>query len=132
VIRGNGRRRSGRATFSADDEVLYLFDIDLTDRRSHVCGFPSIDSRFIADEYVLVIRSEVGAAWSQEREAKNLRVVYREAELWVVVNDHVVAYDSDIQGLSSAQPGLRLAPFGDDEIVGEFTSFTIRDLADGF
>ena len=132
MIRGNGRRRAGLATFSADDEVLYLFEIDRTDRRSYVWRFPSADSRFIAEEYTLVIRSEVGAALSQESEAKNLRVVYREAELWVVVNDHVVAYDSDIQGLSSAQPGLRRAPYGDGEIVGEFTSFTIRDLADGF
>ena len=79
-----------------------------------------------------MIRSEVGAALSQESEANNLRVIYRGPELWVVVNDHVVAYDSDIHGLSSAQPGLRLAPFGDGEIVGEFTSFTIRDLAGGF
>ena len=57
--------------------------------------------RFIAEEYTLVIRSEVGAALSQESEANNLRVIYRGPELWVVVNDHVVAYDSDIHGLSS-------------------------------
>ena len=50
MIRGNGRRRAGLATFRADDEVLYLFDIDLTDRRVYVWRFPSTDSRFIAEE----------------------------------------------------------------------------------